>query len=306
MVAKKRGLGSKLRKTTGSVLDAFIDARQIIEDSHQDMATARAAVGSRLQEIPVELIQRGRYQPRRHTDETGIEELAASISAQGLMQPIVLRPVSHERYEIIAGERRWRAVQKVGMDKIAAIVRDIPDEAAMAMSLIENIQREDLNAMEQAMALQRIKGEFGLTHAEVAKAVGKSRSAVTNLMRLTHLAEQVRTLVERGDLEMGHGRALLPLETAQQLPAARSIIDRDMSVRQAETMVRSLRDKPAASRTLKPVKNPDVAALEKELSEKLGAPVSVNQGRAGKGKLVIHYASLDILDGILQRIGGGL
>lgn len=303
MVAKKRGLGSKLRKTTSSALDAFIDAKQTIEDSHQDMETAKATFGSQLQEVPVELIQRGRYQPRRHIDEAGIEELAASIEAQGLMQPIVLRPISNERYEIIAGERRWRAVQKAGLDQITAIVREIPDEAAIAMSLIENMQREDLNAMEEAMALQRIKDEFELTHEEVARAVGKSRSAVTNLMRLTNLPEQVRTLVERGDLEMGHARALLPLETAQQLPAARDIIDRDMSVRQAETMVRSLQDKPATKKSSSPApKDSNVQALEQELSEKLGAPVSVNQGRGGKGKLVISYASLDILDGILKRI----
>lgn len=302
MVAKKRGLGSKLRKTTGSALDAFIDAKQIIEESHQDMETAKVTAGSRLQEIPVELIQRGRYQPRRHIDEAGIEELASSIKAQGLMQPIVLRPVSANRYEIIAGERRWRAVQKAGLDQVAAIVRDIPDEAAIAMSLIENMQREDLNAMEEAMALQRIKDEFELTHEEVAQAVGKSRSAVTNLMRLTNLPEQVRILVERGDLEMGHARALLPLETDKQLPVARDIIDRDMSVRQAETMVRSLQEKPASKKTSRTKKSADVQSLEKDLSEKLGAPVSINPSRGGKGKLVISYSSLDILDGILKRI----
>ena len=303
MVAKKRGLGSKLRKTTGSALDAFIDAKKIIEDSHQDMETAKATAGSQLQDVPVELIQRGRYQPRRHIDEAGIEELASSIRAQGLMQPIILRPISNERYEIIAGERRWRAVQKAGLDQIPAIVRDIPDEAAIAMSLIENMQREDLNAMEEAMALQRIKDEFELTHEEVAQAVGKSRSAVTNLMRLTNLPEQVRILVERGDLEMGHARALLPLETEQQLPAARDVIDRDMSVRQAETYVRALQEKPASKKSSKSEKkSADVLTLEKDLSEKLGAPVVINQSRGGKGKLVISYASLDILDGILKRI----
>lgn len=303
MATKKRGLGSKLRKTTGTALDAFIDAKQIIEDSHQDMETARETAGSQLREIAVDLIQRGRYQPRRHIDEAGIDELAASIQAQGLMQPIILRPIGNDRYEIIAGERRWRAVQKAGLDQITAIIRDIADESAIAMSLIENMQREDLNAMEEAMALQRIKDEFELTHEEVAQAVGKSRSAVTNLMRLTNLPEQVRTLVERGDLEMGHARAILPLETAQQLPAAREIIDGDMSVRQAETMVRSLQDKPLTKKTSSTVpKDSDVVALEQELSEKLGAPVSVNQGRGGKGKLVINYASLDILDGILKRI----
>lgn len=302
MATKKRGLGSKLRATSSSALDAFIDAQQIIEESHQDMETARATAGSQLQEIPVELIQRGRYQPRRHIDEAGIDELAASIRAQGLMQPIIVRPISENRYEIIAGERRWRAIQKAGLQEIAAIVRDIPDEAAIAMSLIENMQREDLNAMEEAMALQRIKDEFGLTHEEIAQAVGKSRSAVTNLMRLTNLPEQVRTLVERGDLEMGHARALLPLETAQQLPTAQDIIDKDMSVRQAETLVRSLQDKPESKKVATAAKSADVLSLEQDLSEKLGAPVSVNQARGGKGKLIISYASLDILDGILKHI----
>lgn len=302
-MAKKRGLGSKLKRSTSSALDAFIDAQQIIEDSHQDMETARQTAGDQLQEVPVDLIQRGRYQPRRHIDETALEELAASIQAQGLMQPIILRPIGNERYEIIAGERRWRAVQKAGLDVITAIVRDIPDEAAIAMSLIENMQREDLNAMEEAMALQRIKDEFELTHEEVAQAVGKSRSAVTNLIRLTGLPEQVRTLVERGDLDMGHARALLSLELEQQLPAARDIIDRDMSVRQAESHVRALQEKPKSKKTSnKTVKSADILSLEKDLSEKLGAPVSIKQQRGNKGKLVISYASLDILDGILKRI----
>ncbi len=303
MATKKRGLGSGLKKSLGSGLDAFIDAKSIIDESHQDMDTARQTAGDALKQIPVDLIQRGRYQPRRHIDESALDELAASIQAQGLMQPIVLRPISADTYEIIAGERRWRAVQKAGLDTIAAIVRDIPDEAAIAMSLIENMQREDLNAMEEAMALQRIKDEFGLTHEEVAEAVGKSRSAVTNLMRLTNLPEQVRILVERGDLDMGHARALLPLSADKQQGAARDIIDRDMSVRQAETYVRSLQEKPTTKKTnKKEKKSADVVALEKDLSEKLGAPVAINQSRGGKGKLVISYSSLDILDGILKRI----
>jgi ParB family chromosome partitioning protein len=303
MATKKRGLGSGLKKSLGSGLDVFIDAKSIIDESHQDMDTARQTAGDALKQIPVDLIQRGRYQPRRHIDESALDELAASIQAQGLMQPIVLRPISADTYEIIAGERRWRAVQKAGLDTIAAIVRDIPDEAAIAMSLIENMQREDLNAMEEAMALQRIKDEFGLTHEEVAEAVGKSRSAVTNLMRLTNLPEQVRILVERGDLDMGHARALLPLSADKQQGAARDIIDRDMSVRQAETYVRSLQEKPTTKKTnKKEKKSADVVALEKDLSEKLGAPVAINQSRGGKGKLVISYSSLDILDGILKRI----
>jgi len=302
MATKKRGLGSKLRKTSGSALDAFIDAKKIIEDSHQDMATAKATSGADLKEIPVEKIQRGRYQPRRHIDEAGVEELAESIKAQGLMQPIILRAIREDMYEIIAGERRWRAVQKAGLSQITAIVRDIPDEAAIAMSLIENMQREDLNAMEEALALQRIKDEFEMTHEEVAKAVGKSRSAVTNLMRLTNLPEQVRILVERGDLEMGHARSLLPLAIEKQWLAAQNIIDKDMSVRQAETYVRSLQENPKVKAKPTNIKSADILTLEKDLSEKLGAPVSVSQGRGGKGKLVISYASLDILDGILKHI----
>lgn len=303
MATKKRGLGSGLKKSLGSGLDAFIDAKSIIDESHQDMAAAREKAGDALKQVPVDLIQRGRYQPRRHIDEATLEELAASIRAQGLMQPIVLRPVGADRYEIIAGERRWRAVQKAGLDSIAAIIRDIPDEAAIAMSLIENMQREDLNAMEEAMALQRIKDEFGLTHEEVAVAVGKSRSAVTNLMRLTNLPEQVRILVERGDLDMGHARALLPLSADKQPGVARDIIDRDMSVRQAETHVRSLLEKPVPKKPGKTgKKSADITALEKDLSERLGAPVVINEARGGKGKLVISYSSLDVLDGILKRI----
>ena len=303
MATKKRGLGSKLKKNTTSALDAFLDAQRIIEDSHQDMAAAKQAAGDQLRDVPVDLIQRGRYQPRRHIDEAGIQELADSIRAQGLMQPIVLRTMGNDRYEIIAGERRWRAVQKAGLQRVAAIVRDIPDEAAIAMSLIENMQREDLNAMEEAMALQRIKDEFELTHEQVAQAVGKSRTAVTNLMRLTNLPQQVRVLVERGDLDMGHARALLALDVDKQLTAAQQIIDADMSVRQAETHVRSLQQKAQAKKTaVGTAKSADVYSLEQQLSETLGTPVSINQTRGGKGKLTISYASLDILEGILRRL----
>ncbi len=301
MAMKKRGLGNTLKKSSSSALDTFLDARTIIEDSHRNVSDLDRTSADQLREVPLDLIDRGRYQPRRHMEEGALDELAESIRAQGLMQPIVIRPLSSGRYEIVAGERRWLASRKVGLESIAAIVRHIPDEAASAMALIENIQREGLNAMEEALALQRIGEEFELTHEQVARAVGKSRSAVSNLIRLTKLPEQVRTLVERGDLEMGHARAILGVEADEMPVVAREIIDRDMSVRQAEAYVRSRQKKPS-TRPRSTEKSADILVLEKEISEKLGAPVSVQTFRSGKGKLVISYASLDILDGILKHI----
>ncbi len=301
MAMKKRGLGNTLKKSSSSALDTFLDAHTIIEDSHRNVSDLDRTSADQLREVPLDLIDRGRYQPRRHMEEGALDELAESIRAQGLMQPIVIRPLSSGRYEIVAGERRWLAARKVGLESIAAIVRHIPDEAASAMALIENIQREGLNAMEEALALQRIGEEFELTHEQVARAVGKSRSAVSNLIRLTKLPEQVRTLVERGDLEMGHARAILGVEADEMPVVAREIIDRDMSVRQAEAYVRSRQKKPS-TRPRSTEKSADILVLEKEISEKLGAPVSVQTFRSGKGKLVISYASLDILDGILKHI----
>jgi ParB family transcriptional regulator, chromosome partitioning protein len=253
-----------------------------------------------LRELPVELIQRGKYQPRRDMDPDALEELAESIRQQGIMQPIVVRPISESHYEIIAGERRWRASQLAGLDRVPAIIRDVPDEAAIAMSLIENIQRENLNAMEEAIALQRLQDEFDLTQAEVAEAIGKSRSTVTNLLRLINLSDEVKLMLEHGDLEMGHGRAMLSLPEDQQLIVARQVESKSLSVRQTEALVRKLQAEPKPKTEKE--SDPDIARLENDLAEKIGAKVVIDHSVRGKGKLVIQYSSLDQLDGILKHI----
>jgi ParB family transcriptional regulator, chromosome partitioning protein len=254
-----------------------------------------------LRHLPVELMQRGRYQPRKDMSADALEELAESIRAQGVMQPIVVRPLGDNRYEIIAGERRWRAAQMAELDAIPAVIREVPDEAAIAMSLIENIQRENLNPMEEALALSRLKEEFGLTHQQVADAVGKSRAMVTNLLRLMSLEADVKKLLEHGDLEMGHARALLSLTGAKQVEAARTVVAKGLSVRQTETLVREFeKEKPAKPAPAKD--DPNVRHLINDLSDRLGAPVQIQQGNAGKGKLVISYNNLDELDGILAHI----
>ena len=254
-----------------------------------------------LRHLPVELMQRGRYQPRKDMSADALEELAESIRAQGVMQPIVVRPLGDNRYEIIAGERRWRAAQMAELDAIPAVIREVPDEAAIAMSLIENIQRENLNPMEEALALSRLKEEFGLTHQQVADAVGKSRAMVTNLLRLMSLEADVKKLLEHGDLEMGHARALLSLTGAKQVEAARTVVAKGLSVRQTETLVREFEKvKPAKPAPAK--EDPNVRHLINDLSDRLGAPVQIQQGNAGKGKLVISYNNLDELDGILAHI----
>ncbi len=254
-----------------------------------------------LRHLPVELMQRGRYQPRKDMSADALEELAESIRAQGVMQPIVVRPLGDNRYEIIAGERRWRAAQMAELDSIPAVIREVPDEAAIAMSLIENIQRENLNPMEEALALSRLKEEFGLTHQQVADAVGKSRAMVTNLLRLMSLEADVKKLLEHGDLEMGHARALLSLSGAKQVEAARTVVAKGLSVRQTETLVREFeKEKPAKPAPAK--EDPNVRHLINDLSDRLGAPVQIQQGNSGKGKLVISYNNLDELDGILAHI----
>jgi len=254
-----------------------------------------------LRHLPVELMQRGRYQPRKDMSADALEELAESIRAQGVIQPIVVRPLGDNRYEIIAGERRWRAAQMAELDAIPAVIREVPDEAAIAMSLIENIQRENLNPMEEALALSRLKEEFGLTHQQVADAVGKSRAMVTNLLRLMSLEADVKKLLEHGDLEMGHARALLSLTGAKQVEAARTVVAKGLSVRQTETLVREFeKEKPAKPAPAK--EDPNVRHLINDLSDRLGAPVQIQQGNAGKGKLVISYNNLDELDGILAHI----
>jgi len=256
-----------------------------------------------LKNIPIDLIQRGKYQPRTDMHEEALEELAASIRAQGVMQPIVVRPISSDKYEIIAGERRWRATQIAGLDSIPAIIKPVGDEAAIAMSLIENIQRENLNPIEEAMALKRLQDEFELTQQEVADAVGKSRATVTNLMRLIGLTIDVRRMLEHGDLEMGHARALLSLPDIQQSEAARSIVGKGLSVRQTESLVRRLIAEIGSSNRATPkMVDPDIRNLEESLAGKLGAKVMIQHTAKGKGRLVLKYNSLDELEGILSHI----
>ncbi|MFA5679189.1 MAG: ParB/RepB/Spo0J family partition protein [Pseudomonas sp.] len=286
MAVKKRGLGRGL--------DALLGQSNVnngTDDSSQDQ---------QLRDLPVDLIQRGKYQPRRDMDPTALEELANSIKVQGVMQPIVVRPIGNDKYEIIAGERRWRATQQAGLDSIPAVIRDVPDEAAIAMALIENIQREDLNPIEEAIALQRLQQEFELTQQQVADAVGKSRVTITNLLRLMALADEVKILLERGDIEMGHARALLGLPTDQQTEAARQVVARGLTVRQTEALVRQLLNPRRDASTVR--SNPDIERLQEDLAERIGAQVQIQHGAKGKGKLVISYNSLDELDGVLMHI----
>ncbi|UCJ17642.1 ParB/RepB/Spo0J family partition protein [Pseudomonas sp. MM211] len=289
MAAKKRGLGRGL--------DALLGGSSV--DALEEEAVK--ADTSELQHLPLDLIQRGKYQPRRDMDATALEELAQSIKAHGVMQPIVVRPVGGGRFEIVAGERRWRATQQAGLDRIPALVRELPDEAAIAMALIENIQREDLSPIEEAMALQRLQQEFQLTQQQVAEAVGKSRVTITNLLRLIALPEEVKTLLSHGDLEMGHARALLGLPAEQQTEGARHVVARGLTVRQTEAMVRqwlNTQEKPAAPAKV----DPDISRLEQRLAERLGSPVQIKHGQKGKGQLVIRYNSLDELQGVLAHI----
>lgn len=296
MVAKKR-----LGRGLDALLPKGLSKEPVREEQPQDGSTETESRGN-LDEVPIEFIRPGKYQPRTHFSEESIEELAESIKAQGVMQPIVLRPVDSDRYEIIAGERRWRAAQRAGMEKIPAVIRKVDDESALAMSLIENIQREDLNPLEEAIALQRLVDDFQFTHQEVAQAVGKSRSAVTNTLRLTHLADPVAEMLVRGDLEMGHARALLTLEQDDQAEVARSIVAKGLNVRQTEALVRNL-GKPASKTTGAQPVDADTRRLEQNLGQQIGQPVQIKHSRKGKGKLIISYSSLDELDGILGRIG---
>lgn len=254
-----------------------------------------------LKNIPIDLIQPGKYQPRTDMHEAALLELADSIRKQGVMQPIVLRPISSSRYEIIAGERRWRASQLAELHTIPAIIKVVSDESAIAMSLIENIQRENLNPIEEAMALKRLQDEFQLTQQEVAEAVGKSRATVTNLIRLIGLNPDVRRMLEHGDLEMGHARALLALPDVQQSEAARVVSGKGLSVRQTESLVRRLTAGAGKRKKTTPV-DPDIKTLEEDLAQKLGAKVLIQHTAKGKGKLILKYNSVDELDGILAHI----
>lgn len=263
-----------------------------------------------LTQIPVEHLQRGQYQPRVDMRQDSLQELADSIQAQGIVQPIVARPVASgknqtQRYEIVAGERRWRAAQMAGLHEVPVVIRDIPDESAIAMALIENIQREDLNPIEESRALDRLIREFDLTHAEAAEAVGRSRAAVSNLLRLQELSDKVLPMLEARQLEMGHARALLSISNEnQQYDAARQVVKKGMSVRETERMVRHMqnnagRKKPSSGASSG---NADIRRLETEVSDKLGAKVRVDHSKKGSGKLIISYNNLDELDGILKHI----
>ena len=283
-MAKMKGLGRGL--------DALLGG---------DEPAAERASGDQQAELRIDLLQPGKYQPRTQMSEAALKELADSIKVQGVMQPILVRPVGGGRYEIIAGERRWRAARIAGLSAVPALVREVPDNAALAMALIENIQREDLNPLEEANGIQRLVTEFGITHDKAAEMVGRSRSAVTNLLRLLGLAEPVRELMQQGKLDMGHGRALLALTGMQQIETARSIAERGMSVRDTEKLVgRLLRGTPA--KKLRKTADRDVLRLQEELAQKLGTKVQIKAGNKGRGSLVIQYSSLDQLDVILARL----
>lgn len=254
--------------------------------------------GESLQQLAVTVLQPGKYQPRTHMDQDSLQQLADSIKAQGVMQPVLVRAVSLGRYEIIAGERRWRAAQLAGLSEIPALVREIADEAALAMALIENIQRENLNPLEEAHGIQRLVNEFALTHQSAAEAVGRSRSAVTNLLRLLNLAPRVQEMMMQNLLDMGHARALLGLTQVKQIDAAHEIINKGLSVREAEKLAQRLL-KPTEPH--KPAPDRDVMRLQEELAEKLGARVTLTPRKGGKGRLVIDYDNLEQLDGIIAR-----
>ena len=258
---------------------------------------------SQLKLLAVEKISPSPYQPRKNIAQEGLQSLADSIKAQGLVQPIVVRKLADGQYELIAGERRWRASQLAGLLEIPAIVRELPDQAAAAMALIENIQREDLNALEEAQALNRLIHEFGLTHQQTAEAVGRSRAAVSNLLRLLELESQCKVLLEEGKLEMGHARALLALQGKQQIELAHKVAQYQLSVRATEKLVKqTLAGELQAMIAPKPILNADISQLQSRLADTLGAKVSINHSKSGKGKLVIEYNSLDELDGILAHI----
>jgi ParB family transcriptional regulator, chromosome partitioning protein len=266
-------------------------------------------VGERMANLPLDLLQRGKYQPRMDMRPESLSDLAESIKSQGLVQPIIVRPLAgrnpgeSQRYEIIAGERRWRAAQIAGLAEIPAVIRDVPDEAAVAMALIENIQREDLNPLEEARALARLIEEFGLTHQAAADAVGRSRAAVSNLLRLTELADEVKQLLEQRSIEMGHARALLSLTSRrQQIEVAGLVAKKSLSVRDTEALIRRLLSAPVTGEAPAASKDPDIQRLELELADKLGAKVAFQHTKAGKGKLVVSYNSLDELEGILAHI----
>ena len=290
MTTKKRGLAK------GRGLDALLGSIQ----KEKLQLEVQSLDHGQLKQIDVNLLKRGEYQPRRFIQEQDLQELAASIEKHGVMQPIVIRPIDDEQhpYEIIAGERRWRAAQLAGLTEIPAIVRDLTDQVAIALALIENIQRQDLNPIDQAMALQRFHDEFGLSHQEIAETVGKARTTVSNLLRLLTLAEPVKELMQQGLLDMGHARSILTLKAKDQLKVAQHVIEKNLSVRQTEQLVRDFnapkQEKPKTAIA------PDIQQLTQRLSERFSADVKIDYNKQGKGKLTISYHSLEELDGILN------
>lgn len=287
---KRRGLGRGL--------DALLTSAP--KDSSKD-PSPETPKQSELQNLPIEQLHPGKYQPRKDMSDEALIELSNSIKSQGVIQPIVVRLIQDKHYEIIAGERRWRASQLAGLDVVPCLVKDVPDESAVAIALIENIQREDLNAMEEAIALERLLIEFELTHQEVADVVGKSRAAVSNLLRLNNLNSEVKTFLEHGDIEMGHARALLALSDDVQTNTARTVVAKELTVRETEALIKKLQE-PEKEKKEKVV-DPDTQSLEQSLSEKLGSQVQINHNKKGKGKLVISYTNLEELDGIVARFG---
>lgn len=277
------------KKVLGRGLDALIGHNRPVVDRDGG-----------LKNLPLESVQPGPYQPRSVMDPERLQELADSIRAQGVIQPIVVRPDGSGEYEIIAGERRWRAAQIAGLDKIPAVVRDVPDDVTVAIALIENIQREDLNPIEEARALRRLLDEFDMTHQQAADAVGRSRTAVSNILRLLELNDQVKSLVDQGQLDMGHARALLAIPTAGQAAVAAKVVKRALSVRQTEQLVKTLLS--GVTKSIKPQVSPDILRLQNQLTEQLGARVSIQHQASGKGKLVIRYNSADELEGILDHL----
>ncbi len=288
---------TKKKKRLGRGLEALLGSTENTASTNHD--SEKSAASMLPNTLPIEKMQPGEYQPRTKMDPESLQELAASISSQGIIQPILVRPIAGDKYEIIAGERRWRAAQIAQLEDVPVLVRDIPDEATLAVALIENIQRENLNPVEEAIGLRRLMDEFGLTHEEMAKSVGRSRAAVTNLLRLLSLSHGAKQLLEFGRIEMGHARAILGLPTEQQDFVAAEVYSKKLSVRQTEALVRSYanpkKKKPKLS------KSSDIKNLEESLAEKLGTKVMVDD-KGGKGKLVIEYKNLDILDGILAHI----
>ena len=290
MAAKKNPLGRNL----SSMLSK--SALKHAAENAESGSSSRDA----LKELPLDLITPGPYQPRSFFDKDRLEELAASIRHQGVIQPVVVRAMGDKQYQLIAGERRWRAAQLAGIEKIPAIIRNVPDEIAIAMALVENIQREDLNPIEEATALKRLVMEFQMTHQEAGDAVGRSRSAVSNLLRLLELSEEVRELVDARHLEMGHARALLTLDASMQARAAREVVGKRLSVRETEHLVRRMKNPPQRNT---PAVDPDIRRLQEKLSEKLCAKVKLQYNAKGKGKMVIAYNSADELEGILEQMG---